>query len=43
MEKAERIALFQKWFSDSIPHSKALGLQVIDAGKGFARDVEQGA
>ena len=36
MEKAERIALFQKWFSDSIPHSKALGLQVIDAGTGFA-------
>ena len=36
MDKAERIALFQKWFSDAIPHSKALGLKVIGAGKGFA-------
>lgn len=34
--KEERLALFQKWFSDTIPHSKALGLKVIDAGKGFA-------
>ena len=36
MDKAERLKLFQMWFSDTIPHSKALGLQVIDAGKGFA-------
>src|SRR5258708_40346562 len=36
MEKTERIALFQKWFSDTIPHNKALGLKVIGAGKGFA-------
>ena len=36
MDKAERIALFQKWFSDTIPHNKALGLKVIGAGRGFA-------
>jgi len=36
MDKAERIALFQKWFSDTIPHNRALGLKVIGAGKGFA-------
>lgn len=36
MEKDERIALFQKWFSDTIPHNKALGLKVIGARRGFA-------
>jgi uncharacterized protein (TIGR00369 family) len=32
----ERLALFQKWFSDNIPHNKALGLRVIAAGRGTA-------
>jgi uncharacterized protein (TIGR00369 family) len=32
----ERLALFQNWFSDVIPHNRALGLKVIAAGKGFA-------
>ena len=36
MEKAERIALFQKWFSDTVPHNLALGTRVIDVGKGRA-------
>jgi uncharacterized protein (TIGR00369 family) len=36
MDKAERLKLFQEWFCDSIPHNKALGLQVVDARKGFA-------
>ena len=31
MEKDDRIALFQQWFSDTIPHNKALGLKVIGA------------
>ena len=35
-DRDARIALFQKWFSDTIPHSKALGLRVIDARRGFA-------
>ena len=30
----QRIAFFQQWFSDTIPHNKALGLKVIGAGKG---------
>ena len=25
----QRIAFFQQWFSDTIPHSKALGLKII--------------
>ncbi len=33
---AERLALFQEWFSDIIPHNKALGLKVLDARRGFA-------
>ena len=36
MEKDARIALFQQWFSDNIPHNKALGLKVIGASHGFA-------
>ena len=36
MEKAERLKLFQEWFSDTIPHNKALGLKIVDARKGFA-------
>lgn len=36
MEEKDRIALFQQWFSDAIPHNKALGLKVIGARKGFA-------
>ena len=36
MEKAERIALFQLWFSDTVPHNAALGTRVIDVGKGRA-------
>ncbi len=36
MTPDERIAQFQKWFSDNVPHNKALGLQVIGASKGFA-------
>jgi len=31
MDKDARIALFQQWFSDNIPHNKALGLKVIGA------------
>ena len=34
--KEERLALFQAWFSDTIPHNKALGLKVIGASRGFA-------
>ena len=36
MDKDARIALFQQWFSDNIPHNKALGLKVIGASRGFA-------
>lgn len=32
----ERIALFQKLFSDTIPHNKALGLKVVGVRRGFA-------
>ncbi len=32
----ERIALFQKLFSDAIPHNKALGIRVIAVAKGLA-------
>jgi uncharacterized protein (TIGR00369 family) len=32
----ERLALFQKWFCDDIPHNKALGLRVVSAGRGIA-------
>ena len=31
-----RVALFQKWFSDTIPHNRALGLKVIAVTKGLA-------
>jgi len=32
----ERLALFQKWFCDNIPHNKALGLTVVSAARGAA-------
>jgi uncharacterized protein (TIGR00369 family) len=32
----ERLAFFQEWFCDAIPHNKALGLKVLSAGKGVA-------
>ena len=32
----ERVALFQKLFSDSIPHNKALGLKVVAVARGLA-------
>ena len=32
----ERVALFQKLFSDTIPHNKALGLKVVAVAKGLA-------
>lgn len=32
----QRIAFFQEWFSDTIPHNRALGLKVISARRGFA-------
>ena len=32
----ERVALFQKLFSDTIPHNKALGLRVLAVAKGLA-------
>jgi uncharacterized protein (TIGR00369 family) len=31
----QRIAFFQEWFSDTIPHSKALGLKIIAVRRGF--------
>jgi uncharacterized protein (TIGR00369 family) len=31
----QRIAFFQQWFSDAIPHSKALGLRIIAVRRGF--------
>jgi uncharacterized protein (TIGR00369 family) len=34
--KAERLAMFQAFFCDTIPHNKALGLTVVDARRGFA-------
>lgn len=36
MDDAERLELFQQWFSDTIPHNKALGLKVVAVRKGFA-------
>ena len=33
--REERLALFQQWFSDAIPHSKALGLKIIAVRRGF--------
>jgi uncharacterized protein (TIGR00369 family) len=33
---AERIAFYQRWFSDSVPHNKALATKVLDAGRGRA-------
>src|ERR1700730_15390545 len=35
-DREQRLALFQMWFSDTIPHSKALGIRIIDARRGFA-------
>src|SRR5260370_35362208 len=32
----ERVALFQKLFSDTIPHNKALGLRVLAVARGLA-------
>ena len=32
----QRIAFFQQWFSDTIPHSKALGLKVLAVARGLA-------
>jgi uncharacterized protein (TIGR00369 family) len=32
----ERVALFQKLFSDTIPHNRALGLKVVAVAKGLA-------
>lgn len=34
--REERLALFQQWFSDAIPHSRALGIRIVDARRGFA-------
>jgi uncharacterized protein (TIGR00369 family) len=31
-----RVALFQQWFCDTIPHNKALGLKVVAVAKGLA-------
>jgi uncharacterized protein (TIGR00369 family) len=31
----QRIAFFQQWFSNTIPHSKALGLKIIAVRRGF--------
>ena len=36
MDKAERLKLFQMWFSDTIPHNKALGLKVLAVARGLA-------
>jgi len=36
MDDAGQLELFQQWFSDSIPHNKALGLRVVSVRKGFA-------
>ena len=36
MDDTGQLALFQQWFSDSIPHNKALGLKVVSVRKGFA-------
>lgn len=32
----EQIAQFQEWFSDSIPHNKALGIRIVDFRRGHA-------
>jgi acyl-coenzyme A thioesterase PaaI-like protein len=34
--REERLAFFQQWFSDTIPHSRALGIKIVDARRGFA-------
>ncbi|MBM3645578.1 MAG: PaaI family thioesterase [Alphaproteobacteria bacterium] len=36
MNKDERRALFGRWFSDNIPHNKALGIEVLDVSRGMA-------
>src|SRR5258707_4606896 len=35
-DREQRLALFQMWFSDTIPHSRALGIRIVDARRGFA-------
>ena len=35
-DPAQRIAFFQQWFSDTIPHNRALGLKVVAVRRGFA-------
>src|SRR3981081_4626871 len=35
-DREQRLALFQMWFSDTIPHSKALGIRIVAARRGFA-------
>jgi hypothetical protein len=35
-DREQRLAFFQMWFSDTIPHSKALGIRIVDARRGFA-------
>ena len=34
-DRDQRIAFFQQWFSDTIPHSKALGLKIIAVRRGY--------
>src|SRR5258708_36098781 len=31
-----RVALFQEWFCDTIPHNKVLGLKVVAVARGLA-------
>ncbi len=35
-DPVERIAFFQQWFSDTIPHNRALGLKIVAVRRGFA-------
>ena len=35
-DPVQRIAFFQQWFSDTIPHNRALGLKVVAVRRGFA-------
>ncbi|MBM3650625.1 MAG: PaaI family thioesterase [Alphaproteobacteria bacterium] len=35
-DRDQRLAVFQQWFSDAIPHNKALGLKVVAVRRGFA-------
>jgi uncharacterized protein (TIGR00369 family) len=34
--REERLAFFQQWFADTIPHSRALRIKIVDARRGFA-------